>query len=186
MTESGLAGVLGANRQKLLRFLTLRLGSTEDAEDCLQDLWVKVATMGSGPVADPAPYLFRMADNLAIDRLRSNRRRVYRDDAWQTARQTYPSEADDQPSIERELIGRERLARMEQALNRLPERTSSVFRRFRIDGVPQKQIARELGITVSAIEKHLQKASRAVLDALDEESAAPQRPEGKESLIGKR
>jgi RNA polymerase sigma-70 factor (ECF subfamily) len=190
MTEGGgLAGVFRANREKLLRFFTLRLGGAQDAEDCLQDLWLKLATLGSGPVADPAPYLFRMADNLAIDRLRSNQRRVHRDDAWQAARQTYPPEADDQPSIERELIGRERLARMEQALNRLPERTSTIFRRFRIDGVPQKQIARELGITVSGIEKHLQKASRAVLDALDaldEEMEVPQRPEGKESLIGKR
>lgn len=190
MTEGGgLEGVFHKSRDKLLRFFTLRLGNAQDAEDCLQDLWLKLVALNTGPVSDPVSYLFRMADNLAIDRRRSTQRRIHRDDAWQVARQGYPPDADDQPSVERQLIGRERLARMERVLGELPERTSIIFRRFRIDGIPQKEIAREFGITVSAIEKHLQKASRAVLDAqdaLDEDSQCPQRPEGKESQVGNR
>lgn len=187
--SGGLEGVFLASRPKLLRFFTMRLGSADEAEDCLQDLWLKLAGLSSGPVADPVPYLFRMADNLVIDRLRSNQRRVQRDDAWQATRLGYPPDADTQPSIEQQLIGRERLARMEQALAQLPERTATAFRRFRIDRIPQKEIASEFGITVSAVEKHLQKAVRAVLDALDaldEEMEPPQRPEEKESRFGKR
>lgn len=173
------------NRAKLLRFLTLRLGRQEDAEDCLQDLWLKLFAINTGPIADPAPYLFRIADNLAIDRLRSHRRRVHRDDAWQATRLGYPPGADDQPSAERMLAGRERLRRMEEVLATLPERTSTAFRRFRIDGVPQKEIARDFGITVSAVEKHIQKALRVVLDSLDEESESSQRPEGMGTKLGK-
>lgn len=61
----------------------------------------------------------------------------------------------------------------------MPERTAFTFRAVRIDGTPQKDIALQLGISVSAVEKHLQRAYRAVLDIqhrLDAEIERPERP----------
>jgi len=46
----------------------------------------------------------------------------------------------------------------------LGERTDLIFRRFRLDGVSQQIIGEELGISRSAVEKHLQKAYRRLLD----------------------
>ncbi len=63
----------------------------------------------------------------------------------------------------------------------MPERTRTIFRRFRIDGQQQSVIAAELGISVSAIEKHLARAYKEISAArlrLDEE--APDR----RSLMG--
>ncbi len=37
-----------------------------------------------------------------------------------------------------------------------------MFRRFRLDGVSQAEIAREMGVSLSSIEKDLQKAYRAL------------------------
>ena len=62
------------------------------------------------------------------------------------------------------LIAREQLAEAEAALRDLGERTDLVFRRFRIEGVSQRDIADELGISLSAVEKHLQKAYRALIE----------------------
>ncbi|WP_138921377.1 sigma factor-like helix-turn-helix DNA-binding protein, partial [Novosphingobium pentaromativorans] len=45
----------------------------------------------------------------------------------------------------------------------LPDRTAWIFRQYRIEGQSQRDIAHELGISLSAVEKHLQRAYKAVL-----------------------
>jgi RNA polymerase sigma-70 factor (ECF subfamily) len=190
MQESGLEQVFMANRPKLLRFLRARLGEDQEAEDCLQDLWIKLQSIESGPVADPLPYLFTMARNVALDRRRSALHRSQRDSAWVSARLIGPEGADDAPSAERRLIDQERLRAMEAVLEGLPERTAAAFRMFRLERIPQKRIAHDFGISVSAVEKHLQRAYRAILGAqasLDADFGDPQRPdEERESRFGKR
>ena len=47
----------------------------------------------------------------------------------------------------------------------MPERMASAFRMFRIDEVPQKHISEQLGISVSGVEKLLQRAYRQIHDA---------------------
>lgn len=144
----------------------------------MQDLFVKLAGRKLGPVAEPRAYLYRMLDNLLLDRRRSAGRRAGREQAWTAAQAGAAPEMDDRPSIERQLIDRERLALVSAALTALPQRTLFVFRRFRIDGEAQKDIAAEIGISVSAVEKHLQRAYRALADVqarLDEETPPPRR-----------
>jgi RNA polymerase sigma-70 factor (ECF subfamily) len=175
MVASGLNAVLLANREALLRFLRAR-GAGEDAEDVLQDLWLKVERLQApGPIADPRAYLFRMADNLMHDRVRANMRRISREQAWNEAGHD-PEGQDDRPSAERMLAARQRLLQVERALATLGERTQSIFRRFRLDGVSQGRIAQEEGISLSAVEKHLQRAYRTVAALADDEADAAPAP----------
>jgi len=174
MIASGLSAVLIANRGPLLRFLRAR-GAGEDGEDILQELWLKIERLeAEGPIADPRAYLFRMADNLMHDRVRASMRRANREQAWTQAGYD-PAGQDETPSAERSLLARQRLRRVELALATLGERTQAIFRRFRIEGVSQSRIAQEEGISVSAVEKHLQRAYRVVAALVDEaDEAAPQ------------
>lgn len=179
MGEAGLQAVFMASRPTLLRFMRARLGDHQEAEDLLQDLWLKLNGLETGPIADPLSYLFRMADNLVLDRRRSGQRRARRDEAWTEAQSGAAIDVDDRPSAEQTLLARERLRAVEHVLGELPERTAAAFRMYRIEGKPQKVIAAEFGITLSAVEKHLQKAYRAVLAAqalLDAESGETRRP----------
>ena len=173
MIASGLSAVLIANRARLLRFLRAR-GAGEDGEDILQELWLKVERMeAEGPIADPRAYLFRMADNLMHDRVRASMRRANREQAWSETGFD-PAGQDETPSAERALVARQRLRRVEMALATLGERTQAIFRRFRLEGVTQGRIAQEQGISVSAVEKHLQRAYRVVATLVDEDNdAAP-------------
>ena len=157
VTTGGLKAVFLAERRMLLRLLGARLRDPELAEEVLQELWIKLEGMPSGPIADPAAYLYRMANNLAFDRRRSEARRSAREGVWRDSQDDI-----EQPDAERALIARERLAQLQAALGALPERTSLIFRRYRIDGVPRRDIAAEEGISVSAVEKHLQRAYRAI------------------------
>lgn len=188
MRQSGLEQVLLTNRAKLLRFLRVRLGDDHEAEDCLQDLWLKIRSVDSGPIAGPLPYLLTIARNLALDRRRSARYRGHRDGAWLAARQNSSDGADNAPSAERILIDRERLRVILAILEGLPDRTAAVFRMFRLEGLAQKTIARQFAISLSAVEKHLQRAYRAIVDAqsaLDVELDDCQRPiDERENSVG--
>lgn len=175
---AGLEALALEQRPALRRYLLARRVPPDEADDVLQDLFVKLQELRLGPIAEPRAYLYRMTENLLLDRRRSAARRSGREEAWVSARAGVLPEADEDPSPERTLIARERLARIGDALAGLPERTLFIFRRFRIDGIAQKQIAAELGISVSAVEKHLQSAYRAVVEArarLDADVTPPDR-----------
>ena len=75
----GLAGLLAGHRAELLRFLAARCGDAEEAQDLLQDLWIKASAQAEGPIANGRAYLFRMANNLVLDRRRAQQRAMRRD-----------------------------------------------------------------------------------------------------------
>ena len=171
--SSGLQSIFMNNRDALARYLRARLRGDSEAEDILQDLWVKLCGLETGPVAEPLAYLYRMAENLALDRKRSAIRRTTRESEWTKGQieGTIEESIDTQPTAERLLLARDHLRRVEAVLAALPARTAEAFRSARIDGIPQKDIAVRMGISLSAVEKHLQKAYRAVLDVQHLESA---------------
>ena len=154
---SGLQRVVLNERARLLRFLAAR-GAGDEAEDVLQDLWQRVAGAPSEPIADSVSYLFRAAENLMRDRRRSNVSRARRQQDWHEV--SVPEV--EAPKGERALVAREQLRAVEAALAELGPRADHVFRRYRLDGIGQAAIARELGISLSSVEKDLQKAYRAL------------------------
>jgi RNA polymerase sigma factor (sigma-70 family) len=160
-STSGLQAVFLEKRATLLRLLVARLGNREDAEDALQDLWLKLDGLATGPIADPAAFLYRMAANQATDRRIAGQRREARDDAWQGLQ----SADADRPDAERTLIARDRLARVEGAIADMPDRMRAALRMFRLEDRPQRAIADELGISLSGVEKLLQRAYRQICAA---------------------
>ncbi|TXC72938.1 sigma-70 family RNA polymerase sigma factor [Sphingomonas ginsenosidivorax] len=142
----------------LLRLLAARLGSVDEAEDALHDLWLKLDTVTGGPIAEPIGYLCRMASNIAVDRRRRAARRTDRDTGWLQAQ----AGAGEQPDAERALIARERLDRVERTLAGLPDRVATAFRLYRFEDLPQKVIAERMGISISGVEKLLHRAYRRI------------------------
>jgi len=155
----GLQRVILNERARLLRFLAAR-GAGDEAEDVLHDLWQRVAVAPAQPVADPVAYLFRAAENLMRDRRRSTVSRDRRQMDWHEAGPT----PEDEPLGERVLIARERVRQAQALLASLGPRVEQVFRRYRLDGVGQAAIARDLGVSLSSVEKDLQKAYRALAE----------------------
>ena len=177
----GLLAVFLSLRQDLARFLRARGAQSTEAEDLLQDLYLKLREGGIGPVAEPRAYLYRMANNLMLDLRRSGARRIRREEAWTDVGANGERDTDPQPSAEEALLARERLKAVSDALAALPYRTQEVFRRYRLGDEQQKSIAADLAISVSAVEKHLQRAYRAVIDiraTIDADIVAPRRHTG--------
>lgn len=159
---SGLEAIFLENRASLLRFLRAR-GAGDESEDLLQEIWMRLSEKTLGPVADPLPYLYRMANNLMLDRHRSRVRREKREQDWtEDTVDTATGAAPDAPADDR-LIHAQSLSQVEAALRALGPRVEMVLRRFRLEGVGQKQIAEELGVSLTTVEKDLQKAYRALM-----------------------
>ena len=161
---SGMRQLLVEMRDELKRFMLARQCDPAEVDDLLQDLFVKLSTGKTGPVGNPRAYLYQMANNLLLDRRRGRQRQARRDDSW--ARSQFGQDLCEDPaaSPERIAIDRNLLAQVEATLREMPERTADILRRYRLEGQSQKVIAEQIGISLSAVEKHLQRAYRVLLE----------------------
>lgn len=158
----GIEGVLLENRARLIRFLEAH-GAADASEDLFQELWMRVSARPTGPVANPLAYLYRAANNLMIDRHRAERQQSLREKAWSEQDGAGTAERSDAPAADRAMIAREELDAANIAIEALGERAATAFRRFRLDGASQRDIAAELGVSLSTVEADLRKAYHALI-----------------------
>ena len=129
--------------------------SDDDAEDLLHSAFVRLAEYRErASVVNPAAFLVRTAANLAVD---ERRRRARRETVTDVAELL--EIADEQPLQSEVLAARERLQRVMAGLESLGPRTREIFLMHRIEGLKYREIADRLGVTVSAVEKHIAKAT---------------------------
>ncbi|WP_079729714.1 RNA polymerase sigma factor [Novosphingobium mathurense] len=172
--EAGLLQLLGEMRTDLLRFMLARQCNPAEVEDLLQDLYVKLANIRTGPISNPRAYLYQMANNLLHDHRRGRRRQQERDDHWTRSRIGPDLEKESAPSPEESAIARDELERVNRAIASMPQRTAQILKMYRLDGVSQKAIANNLNLSLSAVEKHLQRAYRKLLLLKEELDGSPQ------------
>jgi len=171
MEPAGLLSLFEESRGMLLRYLRAH-GAGDAAEDCLQELWLRVSAARPGPIGNPKSYFFRMATNLMIDRRRAETQALRRDRDWVELASPHADGPAAQPDPERLAIQRQRLSIVEGALADLPARALGIFRLHRIDGLTQRQVAERLGLSTSTVESDLRQAYRLLADLrerLDEE-----------------
>ncbi|GGB90251.1 hypothetical protein GCM10011494_05740 [Novosphingobium endophyticum] len=128
----------------------------------MQEIWLKISALPTGAVDSPLSYLFRVADMLMVDRFRSIRQAEKRDRDWTEINVGAEGGASPEPSAERRIAAAQEATRVLSMLDRLGPRVAAVFRRHRIDGVGQKQIAAEFGVSLSTVESDLRTAYRAL------------------------
>jgi RNA polymerase sigma factor (sigma-70 family) len=138
-----------------VRSALMRRGRTEhEADDLVQEAWIRLATYEREREVDrPEAFLMRAALNLSIDAHRTRQTRgeeVLLEDVVLV---------DAAPSAEAVLLGRERLARLSVCLGRLNETSRAILLAHRVDGMSYQDIASARGLSVSAVEKHIAKAT---------------------------
>ena len=161
-------------RDDLVRFFAARLRSMTAAEDLVQDLYVRVAALDlSERVENPSAYLYRLASNLMLDRLRSDRRAGARDSAWvQDNRMEVGGEGvADEPSAEQSVAARQRLAQVARAIADLPPKTKRAFELHKLQGLTQEETARVLGVSRKTVEKQISAALQRLMARVAENSS---------------
>jgi RNA polymerase sigma factor (sigma-70 family) len=153
-------------RDELRRFFLARTGSAAEADDLLQDLYLKTADAAApADLRSPGAYLYRLAANVMLDRLRQQRRAAARDGAWRETHTTVAaSEAvNEEPDAEAALAARQRLRRVLAEVETLPPQTQRVFRMHKLEGLSHAETAARLGVSKSAVEKHMITALKRLL-----------------------
>ena len=170
--QTGLVVLFEQHRGELARFLAVRCGDLHQAEDLMQELWIKLAGATPGPIANGRAYLFRMANNLMLDSLRARHRAMARDHSWlrdDSAGAMSPEvRPDPAPSAVDSIVAGQERAILHRAIADLPPGAARALRLHRFDGLGQGEVARAMGISRSGVEKHLATAMRHLRGALSD------------------
>ena len=149
------------HREKLRRFLAARLGNSSDAEDVLQEIFMRLSRAEiTDEVKDPAAYLFRMALNVSRDYRRERARARLREATWADLQYTMKagSAVLEEPLADAGLASRQLLAQVCRALEELSPQCQRVFRMHKFQGLSHREVAAELGISRRTVEKHMHTA----------------------------
>ncbi len=145
-------------RHELQRFLFIKLHDTHDAEDVLQDLYLKLSNLDFESIKEiqkPREYLFTAANHLAIDHLRTRQRQ----------QQVFVNDASDLSELESSVQQPERILEAQQqkrlllqALELMPAKRRQAFLLYRYKNFSRAEIGQQLGLSEETVKKHIVRA----------------------------
>jgi RNA polymerase sigma factor (sigma-70 family) len=140
-----------------------RMRNPADVDDAVQDVWIRAhAHLDADRVDNVQAYLFQTAQSVLTDRAR--RAAVRQEGRHENLTEmNHPVEG---ITPDRVLIGREAIARIVARLQEMPERTRDIFVLHRFENMSYGEIATRMGVSVSAVEKHIMKALRLLSDEM--------------------
>lgn len=158
------------HRQELIRHLYKIVQCEYTAEDLMQETTLRIAGLDSErSLEQPRAFLYRTATNLALDYLRRQKVR----DCLDLSESVSETLSDHGPSLENEVFDMQRFEIFMGALESLPPRCRQVFILHRVHHRSYTEIARRLGISQSAVEKHIIRALIKCKDFINEYGAEP-------------
>jgi RNA polymerase sigma factor (sigma-70 family) len=152
------ASVVSDMRPALLKYFKRKTGNPVEAEDLAQDVLLRALTHSNWKTADQAKgYIFRTAVNRWRDSLRRRRIRGAAI-AWdETSVEGFDEKTSVDNSPERVLIVGEELNQVVRALEGMNVRTRTVLMLIKLEQMRVATVAEMLGISTSAVAKHLAK-----------------------------
>jgi len=140
-----------------------RMVPSDGVEDLVQDIYCKLAGLEEvAHIRNPRAYLFQAARSLIRDQIR--RSRIVKFEA--VADMGSMDFVLDEPSPERTVAGRRELATVVELIACLPERARRIVELRKIEGLPQREIARLMGVTETIVENDVSRGMRFILKAL--------------------
>lgn len=141
-----IAELFAAQGTPLVKYLTARFRNVEEAQEVAQEAWLRLYRLEHPETLDNAKaFLFQTASNLSIDRLRR-----------QTLERKHQPEADEPTqSVEDSVDAQLALRQVEAALEELPHKCRQAFVMHRHRNLSYPNIAQELGVSTSMVEKYI-------------------------------
>lgn len=135
------------------------LGDGAEAEDVAQEAFIRLWQQAPRwrPEARVGTWLFQVARNLCIDRLRRRRESIPA---------TLPEVPDSRDTPERAYQRSQVAARVHQAVGALPERQRTAIHLVHFQGMDNREAARMLNVGVRALESLLARGRRTLKDRL--------------------
>jgi RNA polymerase sigma-70 factor (ECF subfamily) len=132
----------------------------ELAQETLLTVWRKAA-LYSGDKGSATTWIFTIARNLRIDRLR-------KEVAWQPLPEHSEEEPSSDPTPDVEVSDRERRERVQRALAELPGDQSEVVLLSYIEGLSHSEIAARLGVPLGTVKSRMRLAYQKIRETLED------------------
>lgn len=155
-------------RPKVLRYLTRLVGESE-AEDLTQAVMLKVSSSVADFRGDSrlSTWIYRIASNTAMDKLRRNATRLPIDPETD-AEEAADAVALQVASLEDTVIREEMNACVREFIQRLPENYKAVMLLSELEGFKNDEIAILLGLTAGTVKIRLHRARERLRRELEE------------------
>ena len=148
-----------AHRDELLSFIAVRITNAVEAEDLVQDIFLRLLRGHHLITPDTLPALiYTMARHAVSDYYR--RRHVFEE------YEHYIKSSDSTSEIESLISARQLMERMERSLARLPQACCEIYRLHIYDGMKVSDIAHELSLPYKQVENRLGQARKVVRQQL--------------------
>lgn len=150
------------HNRSLVRFLRARLHSEEEAKELAQEAYVRLLRLDdTDTISYLRAYLFRIAANLATDRLKQRDRRarirnVVLFDAGEVS-----------PAPERGLAASDELALVREAIEELPAKCRMAFLLHKIHELSVVETARQMELSVRMVRLYIARALAHCRERLD-------------------
>jgi RNA polymerase sigma factor (sigma-70 family) len=137
--------------------------SPEDIDDLIQEAYCKIARLDQVDHIDrPDGYFFQIVRNLHRDQIR--RARIVRIDS--VGEMGGLSVCSEEPSLDRIVGATRELEQVRRLIGNLPPICRQIIHLRKIEGVPQKEIARRLGLSESTVENEAVRGTALIMSAL--------------------
>ncbi len=151
-----------AHNEALVRFLSSRLHSRQEAMEVAQEAYVRMLNLAHpGAVSFLRAFLFRTAANIAVDRMRRgiHERRLRESPLFREFVETR--------TPERHAIGAQEVASLRRLVGELPEKCRQAFLLYRVNGVELPEIARQMQMSERMVRMYVTRALQHCRAGLD-------------------
>jgi RNA polymerase sigma factor (sigma-70 family) len=156
----------------LMQFLRHNWRDQSDIEDLLHDVYVKVYDAALRQIPEKAKaFVFATTRNLLVDRVRD--RNIVPIEA--VADLEALNAAIETPGVDRDVVAREELSRIRDAIDHLPPHCRDVVVLRRIEGLSRGETAIRLGIAPITVSAYMTEAMNMLADLFYDEPARPRR-----------
>lgn len=160
-----IAALFEAHNRALLRFLTCRLRSTQEAKEVAQEAYVRLLQLDSpAGVGYLRAFLFKTAANLAADRLKSASRRGRID------KLDFFDQEPATPSPESGIAAQQELSALIKIIDELPAKCRYAFIMHRFQGNSLAEVAAHMGLTERMVRLYVERALAYCRDRLTGET----------------
>jgi RNA polymerase sigma factor (sigma-70 family) len=154
-TSAEISQLFREHNRVLVRYLTVRLQSVQEAKEVAQESYARLLQLQlPGAPGLLRAYLFKIATNLAIDRLRHRniQRRAEEQPALMGELTAISGDLGDPAE---QLLAREQVEQLLGYLQELPTKCQRVFDLHRLEGVPQQAVAVRLGFSERMVRRYV-------------------------------
>ncbi|MEX0297753.1 MAG: RNA polymerase sigma factor, partial [Kordiimonas sp.] len=165
-TKSALIETYMEKRAELRRFLVARFRDETIADDILQEMFLKLERSSfDKPITNATAFLYRVANNLALDLRKQAIRQKGREKDWgeTSTHQVSGEPVDDSVDVTVSIDAQKKVDRIVALLDDLPPQCRRVFVAHKFEGLSHREVAERFEISRSTVEKHMSKAMKYIV-----------------------